>query len=278
MKTSQSLLSMPSLSSADIDFYNENGYLIVRDIFDSEEVEVIRKVAEEDPDVKDALSEIVDGNGNSWHAAVWTGVNDSLVSVVNRTTRIIDAVEAILGEECYHWHSKLVRKPPHDPGYVDWHQGHGYWYEDGCLFPSFVTCTISITPSTPANGCLQIIPKSHLMGRIEHIPTGNSTACDPSYIQAALKKLDVVDCEMNAGDAVFFHANTIHGSQANQTDKARVLMHCHYNAASNEPFKEGTEHHHYVPIQKLPDSAIKDGLYRKTFQAKPDNWDWYLDK
>ena len=37
-------------------------------------------------------------------------------------------------------------------------------------------------------------------------------------------KLEIVDCEMAPGDAVFFHGNTIHGSQKNTTNDTRIFL------------------------------------------------------
>ena len=72
-----------------------------------------------------------------------------------------------------------------------------------------------------------------------------------------LEKLDVVDCEMESGKALFLHANRIHRSNENNSDRHRIMMHCTYNGVSNEPvYIEGNEHHLYRSIKKLPDSAI----------------------
>ncbi|NEO60665.1 MAG: phytanoyl-CoA dioxygenase family protein [Moorea sp. SIO4G2] len=256
--------------------YHEDGYVIVRGLFDSEEVSLIREVCDNDPNLANSLRTVINQKGEPWHAAVWNGLNDSLVSVVTRLTRIVDTAELILGEECYHWHSKIVQKLPYDDTVINWHQGYTYWYGDGCLFPNIVTCTVAITENTKAHGCLQVIKKSHLMGRIKPVLRGNGDVCDPKRMEKVIERLEVVDCEMAPGDAVFFHANTIHGSQGNHTDDTRILMHCHYNAVSNQPVEEkGQKSHPYILLDKLPDSAIKNGLYKSGFEDQTGDWNWY---
>ena len=61
---------------------------------------------------------------------------------------------------------------------------------------------------------------------------------------------------MEPGDALFFHSNTLHRSDANRSDDPRWALICCYNAARNNPY---LEHHHpfYTPLDKVPDSAIK---------------------
>ena len=59
---------------------------------------------------------------------------------------------------------------------------------------------------------------------------------------------------MAAGDALFLHCNTLHGSSKNISKQSRNVLLCCYNAARNDPYKD---HHmpRYTPLQKLPDSA-----------------------
>ena len=61
---------------------------------------------------------------------------------------------------------------------------------------------------------------------------------------------------MEPGDVLFFHCNTLHRSDKNNSDKRRWTLLCCYNLADNNPF---IEHHHpnYTPIKKLEDKEIK---------------------
>ncbi|MBT9317710.1 phytanoyl-CoA dioxygenase family protein [Leptothoe spongobia] len=277
-KSNTGFSTIRPLTQAEISQYYDDGYVIARNFFDAEEVKLVQSVCKEDPNLGNALKTVIDHQGKSWNASVWSGLNDSLVSVMTRTARMVEAAETLVEDTCYHWHSKIVQKPPHDDSCVDWHQGYFYWYNDGCLFPDkFLTCTLAITENTKAHGCLQVIKKSHLLGRINHVEVGNTVRCDPQRMEKVLERLELVDCEMDPGDAVFFHSNTIHGSQQNKTDETRILMHCHYNAISNQPSEEYREAHPCIPLEKLPDSAIKDKLYTSGFESDIKDWDWYND-
>ena len=93
-------------------------------------------------------------------------------------------MEAFLGGEVYHYHSKMILKEPRVGGAWEWHQDYGYWYQNGCLFPDMASCLIAIDPATRANGCLQVLRGSHRMGRIEHGRFGGQTGADPERVEA----------------------------------------------------------------------------------------------
>ena len=64
-----------------------------------------------------------------------------------------------------------------------WHQDYGYWYGNGCLYPDMLTVAIPLTPMSSANGCLQVVPTTNRMGRIEHLRIGEQTGADPGTRQ-----------------------------------------------------------------------------------------------
>jgi len=49
--------------------------------------------------------------------------------------------------------------------------------------------------------------------------------------------MESVYVEMNPGDCLFLHANTLHRSKANHSEQPRWAMLASYNAVSNAPFK-----------------------------------------
>ena len=105
------------------------------------------------------------------------------------------------------------------------------------------------------NGCMQVLPAATSSAGIEHGRVAGQTGADPERVEQALKRLELVYCEMAPGDALFFHANTLHCSAANLSDKSRNLLICCYNKASNDPYKA---HHHprYTKLDMVPDEAV----------------------
>ncbi|NEP89198.1 MAG: phytanoyl-CoA dioxygenase family protein [Okeania sp. SIO2C2] len=242
--------------------YNEDGFVIIPGFFEVQEIEPIRIACEKDPGIRGQETEFADAQGNISRIAHWTELGDSLLGVIPRLARVVDGSETLLGGECYHWHSKLVQKLPKSKGHFGWHQIYGGVYTEGCLFPDLSACFIAVTANTRENGCVQVIKKSHLMGRIDTSYVGDARLCNLERMEKILERLEVVHCEMEAGDALWFHSNTIHASEGNYTDKPRINLICHHNAVWNEPYKrEGLDHRHYIPLQKLPDSTILENKY-----------------
>lgn len=249
--------------------YNQDGFVIVRGLFQPEELEPIAKAYSHESEISEQETEFADINGNIARIAHWTELGDSLLGLIPRLARIVDNAELLLDEECYHWHSKLVRKRPHDRSSFGWHQLFGGVYTEGCLFPNLSACFIAVTKNTKANGCVKVIKKSHLMGRIDTAYVGEARLCELERMEKILERLEVVDCEMEAGDALWTHANTIHASQANNTDEPRINLITHHNARSNEPFqRDGLNFRSYVPLEKVPDSTILEGKYNGIFATQ----------
>ena len=175
--------------------------------------------------------------------------------MIARSERVVNRVEQLLTDEAYHYHSKMILKDAKVGGAWAWHQDYGYWYQNGLLFPNLCSVMIAVDNATEENGCLQVLKGSHKMGRINHILSGDQAGADLEYVEKAKERLKTVQCEMNAGDALFFHPNTLHCSAANLSDKARWALICCYNAKSNNPFKE-SHHPSYTKLEKVSDDQV----------------------
>lgn len=257
------------LTQEQLDLYNKDGYVIVRQLFTADELEPLRQACESDPTLGNSQSEVKYGD-LGFNLSVWSELGDSMLGTLPRIARLADAAEFLEGEECYHWHSKIVLKKPRE-GTVAWHQGFGCWYEDYCLYPKIVSCCLAINENTRENGCLQVLKGSHHLGRIENVmlPNSNSCGADPERLKIVFDRLETVYCELQQGDAVFFHANTLHGSDTNRSNDIRMTLFSAYNVVSNEPYNlENQQHHRYVPLQKLPDSVLKDRQYQGIFETQ----------
>jgi ectoine hydroxylase-related dioxygenase (phytanoyl-CoA dioxygenase family) len=175
--------------------------------------------------------------------------------MIARCGRVAGGAEKLLGGEVYHYHSKLTMKRPGGGGRWEWHQDYGYWYQNGCLYPDMLSVAVALEPATRENGCMQLLAGSHKLGRLEHGRVAGQTGADPERVEQALGRLALIHCEMAPGDALFFHANTLHCSAANNSDRSRNLLICCYNKATNDPYKD---HHHprYTPLALVPDEAV----------------------
>ncbi|MBL8702793.1 MAG: phytanoyl-CoA dioxygenase family protein [Alphaproteobacteria bacterium] len=249
---------MPSILSPDQRAaFERDGYVVVRGLFDAEETGLLRTAMETDPAIREHFYNRRDAQGAATKMVTWNHPGDSVYGLAARSLRMVDTMEDLLGGEVYHYHSKLTAKEPYEGGAWEWHQDYGYWYNNGCLFPLMASAMIALDRTTRANGCLQVLKGSHLMGRIDHgLLDGQQVGADLARVEEARKVAETVHAEMEPGDALFFHCNTLHRSDQNRSPDRRWTLICCYNAARNNPYRE---HHHprYTPLAKVPDAAVR---------------------
>ncbi len=237
--------------------YERDGYVIVRDLFDAEETGLLRRAMEVDPAVRNHVIDRRDQEGRSTRIALWNRAGDSVYGLAARCARKIDKAEALLGGEVYHFQSKLTAKDPEIGGAWEWHQDYGYWYHNGCLEPLMFSCMIALDRTTRENGCLQLVRGSHRLGRIDHVPlTPTQNEADPARMQHILAKHVVFHAEMQPGDGLFFHCNTLHRSDANHSEDRRWTLLICYNAARNDALKREDDRS-YVRLDRVADTALK---------------------
>lgn len=242
-------------SESDILNYERDGYVFARGLFDNEEIGLLGEAAHHDKALDDAATSLDDGEGNRVRLSLWNHPGDGIYGMFARCRRVVDSVEQLIGGEVYHYHSKMVLKDARVGGAWAWHQDYGYWYQNGLLFPDLCSVMIAVDGATKENGCLQLLRSSHKMGRVNHILSGEQAGADMERVEEAKKRLELVYAEMDPGDAVFFHSNTLHASGPNHSDNSRWAMICCYNAASNDPYKE-SHHPGYTRLEKVDDAEV----------------------
>ncbi len=243
------------LTDAMLQDYQRNGFVVAKQFFTAEEIDLLRRAAKQDRQLDQHSFGKGDGEGGTVRLSLWNHPGDTLYGMFARCQRIVNSAEQILEGEVYHYHSKMIMKDAKTGGAWTWHQDYGYWYQNGVLFPLLCSASIAVDPSTRENGCLQVLSGSHHMGRVDHVLTGDQAGADMERVLEAKKRLELVYLEMDPGDVVFFHANLLHRSDQNTSDKPRWSMICCYNAARNNPYKDA-HHPRYTPLVKVPDSAI----------------------
>lgn len=246
------------LDDQELAAYRRDGFAIVRGLFDAEEVALIKEALETDPNINHNFFTRTDLEGGSTQLVSWNYPGDGTFGLVARCERMVDTLEALLGGEVYHYHSKLSAKLPGGGGSWEWHQDYGYWYYNGCLRPLMASVMIAIDEATKENGCLKFLKGSHEAGRLDHVLTDGDQMCvEPERQQQIEDLYETVHAELAPGDAAFFDCNVLHRSDQNRSDNRRYGLICHYNAARNNPV---VEHNHpfYNKLDKVPDSAIKE--------------------
>ncbi len=257
------------ISNTRLKEYEQNGFILEKGMFDAEEIDLLRRAAKEDRELDQHSFGRGDGEGGTVRLSLWNHPGDTLYGMFARCETIVNSAERLLEGEVYHYHSKMIMKDAKVGGAWAWHQDYGYWYQNGVLYPLLTSASIAVDPATRENGCLQVLKGSHQLGRIDHVLTGDQAGADLERVAEAQKRLETVYVEMAPGDVLFFHANLLHRSDQNKSDKPRWSMICCYNAARNDPYKEA-HHPRYTPLSKVPDSAIREAGLRRFKDSKSD--------
>ena len=246
------------LSPQQVADYHRDGYLIVPQFLTTEEVSKLYSIAVEDEAIRKHSFDLNDQTGKKTKLALWYAPGNDAYGLLTKSRRMIDSVSQLLEGEApiCHFHSKLMQKEPRVGGAWEWHQDYGYWYKNEFLYPDqMLSVMIAITDANRQNGCLQVIKGSHKMGRIEHGFSGEQVGASQHYVDLALKTMELVYVEIKAGDALFFHSNLLHRSEANLSDNSRWSLISVYNRSSNVPYNEPSQSS-TVPIEAVPDEAL----------------------
>jgi len=260
------------LSGQQVRQYREDGFALVRGMFDAAEIELLRRSAKHDKALDDHSYGKADNEGGVVRLSLWNHPGNGIYGMFARCRSLVDSAEALLGGEVYHYHSKMIMKEPKVGGAWAWHQDYGYWYQNGVLFPLLTSASIAVDRATRENGCLQVLKGSHLAGRVDHVLTGEQAGADLERVNELAKRLELVYVEMEPGDVIFFDANLLHRSDQNRSEHPRWSMICCYNAARNDPYKEA-HHPRYTPLEKVDDAMILE-VGAKRFEEDASDVAW----
>tara|TARA_R110000796_G_scaffold43666_5_gene107234 strand:+ start:192 stop:914 length:723 start_codon:yes stop_codon:yes gene_type:complete len=100
---------------------------------------------------------------------------------------------------------------------VGWHQDNHYIKADP---DKLVSCDVFVNGADKNNGCLRILPKSHLEEH-EHL---NRTHGMFDWICIDEEDSSIIDIECDTTFAVFFHPNLVHGCYRNKSDRYRYSI------------------------------------------------------
>ncbi|HEX4851971.1 MAG TPA: phytanoyl-CoA dioxygenase family protein [Puia sp.] len=247
-----------SLTPSQIETYHRDGYVLVKNFSSKEEIDHLYEVAIEDDAMKKNALDLNDQTGKKTRLSLWFTPGNDVFGYLTRSEKVVNGVAQLLDSTSpvCHFHSKLMQKEPRVGGAWEWHQDYGYWYKNQFMFPDqLISVMIALTPANKENGCLQVIKGSHKVGRVNHGFSGEQVGADMVMVDNCLKTMELVYCELEAGDALFFHPNLLHRSEANLSAYPRWSIISCYCSQSNLAYNE-TSTSWKTPVSIVPDEAI----------------------
>ena len=249
-----------SLSAAQISDFKRDGFLILKKFCSEKEIDKLYDTALQDDAMKKNALDLNDRSGKKTRLSLWFTPGNDVFGYLTRSERMVCSAGTLLDSEApvCHFHSKLMQKEPRVGGAWEWHQDYGYWYKNQFLFPNqLVSVMVALTPANKDNGCLQVIGGSHKLGRVNHGFSGEQMGADKDMVNNALKTMPLIYVELQPGDALFFHPNLLHRSEANLSDAPRWSLITAYCSQSNLAYNE-TSDSWKKPVDIVPDNAILD--------------------
>jgi ectoine hydroxylase len=227
------------LSTAQQQAFQEDGFLFLRGFFPQREIASLSKIARVDEAYLTSFPYASrDSRGQATQLFVWSHLKDDAYSAYARHERIVTPWAQLLGGPVTYFHHKMMLKQPGTKGAWEWHQDYGYYYRN-YLRADMGGTMIAIDPAYRSNGCLQLMRGSHRCGRLEHTRLGDQseheTMADPTRVEALMARCERVYCEMEPGDVLFFHSNTLHHSEPNPSNEPRWALITNFTRKDNPP-------------------------------------------
>ncbi len=216
------------LTSAQVSFFHDQGYLAPVRVLDEAQVEFLRS----------ELASLVDPSHPShglfhefhsnesanpetvlFHALGAWRISSGFHDLLWNPAFVTPAAQ-LLGGKVRFWHDQLFCKPPRTGGVVAWHQDYSDWTRTQPM--AHLTCWIALDDATIENGCLQYVPGSHrwsllpitgLAGGMEAILQVLTDEQKAQFKQVAI--------ELSKGEASFHHPLMVHGSSENRSNRPR---------------------------------------------------------
>ena len=245
-------------SPEQIKTYHRDGYLLVKNFCSREEINTLYATAIGDDAMLNNALDLNDQSGKKTKLSLWFTPGNDVFGYLTRSEKMVRSTAQLLDSDApvCHFHSKLMQKEPRVGGAWEWHQDYGYWYKNQFMFPDqLISVMIALTEASKENGCLQIISGSHKLGRVNHGFAGEQVGADMVMVNHALKTMELIYCEIEPGDALFFHSNLLHRSEANLSEHPRWSLISCYSSQSNLAYNE-TSTSWKTPVDIVPDEAI----------------------
>jgi len=222
-----------TLSNDQVAFYREEGYLVLRGVFTSEDM---YRLGSDVDRVCRERRELIDANNLRVRFKPHAETLESLFEVfdpigdlspvaraMTRDRRILNPLHDLYGEPAEVFKEKLIFKPAGATGatlHQDWIAWPG--------FPeSFLTVVVAIDPFTADSGATEVFPRCHTQGYL------SAEDGQHHYVESNNLPTSPVPLELEPGDIAILTCFTPHRAAANESAQARRGFFISYNARSD---------------------------------------------
>ncbi len=240
----------PILSDEQIRQFAEDGYLIVRGLYDAETMQSVARWTDE-------VAAMPEEPVRQW--VYWEpdlrGGDDKVLCRIEKFIEVSDGfnrlndgmagmVSQLLGERAVLFKEKINYKQPGGDGFKP-HQDSQAGWERYAKF--FVSVLVSIDRATEENGCLEIASGYNKDGLLHR-------EWEP-MTEDEIAEMNMIPVPTEPGDVIFFDSYAPHGSKPNLSDRQRRILYFTYNRASEGDHRDTYYAHKFESYP--PDIARK---------------------
>jgi phytanoyl-CoA hydroxylase len=242
-------------SSADsiaqeVQFFYDNGYLIKKNFVGVNHINQLQKKVHEHLEKRIQPFELEqqvhypgspvtleEKGGDTIRRLLMTYSRDKLFKAWAENPQVLVLIKSLLNSQELFFvqshHNCVMTKQPQFSSETHWHKDTRYWnFENQHLINTW----LPLDDETKENGCLQILPGSHLWDTPKENLDGRL------FLNKELKKNQQwleksINVELKKGDLLFFHAAIFHAAGRNHTHKSKNAVVSTYHSENNQEIK-----------------------------------------
>ncbi|MEM7208330.1 MAG: phytanoyl-CoA dioxygenase family protein [Pseudomonadota bacterium] len=240
-----------ALSELQIEQFNRDGFLVVRQLADANTCDNLLSLVrtalnpplapleyEADVHYPGSPASIESLGGRTPRRLLHAYARDAAFRDWAANPKLLGVLRQLIGSDqiqlTQNHHNCVMTKFPSYSSETHWHQDIRYWSFDR---PELVNAWLALGRENTACGGMQMVPGSHKFtidrGRFD---ASMFLRTDLADNQELLKT--AVSAELNSGDVLLFHCRTFHAAGANTTDAAKFSLVFSYHARDNAPIPE----------------------------------------
>jgi ectoine hydroxylase-related dioxygenase (phytanoyl-CoA dioxygenase family) len=186
------------LTDEEIQFFKENGYLVVPAITTQDEIEYLKPIYDnifaekrgrDRGDHFDLTGDDTDENKLSTPQVLWPSRYGLKLNETQYFANAFNISKQILGDDAYFGGDHAILKPPHTNTATPWHQDEAYWNPEklynSCAF------WMPLQDVDESNGCMHFIPETHRLEVQNHHCFDNNNkihGLEVDYLNPELEK------------------------------------------------------------------------------------------
>ncbi|MDB4581608.1 phytanoyl-CoA dioxygenase family protein [Draconibacterium sp.] len=214
-----------AITQQEIDFFEENGYLIIHNLISEEALEEYQNIYNDfisgkidvGANRRDLKGEDKESNAESITQIMVPSKQFPSLKTTSYYKKISEIAHKLLGEDLEIDFDMLINKPPFSNAITPWHQDCAYWID----MPDkrAISAWMPLDKATLDNGCMWYVPGSHKLSMRKH----ESTAKNGALVCEATEN-EAIYVELEPGSVVLHHGATVHYSRGNTTNSQRRAM------------------------------------------------------